>query len=95
MKGATGAGLDRQRLLGQRVTIRARRGGERLQPDSSRPRRTVKNLLQEAGLPPWRRDRLPYIYCGEDLACVPGVAIDFRFRAGEGRPGIVPTWREL
>jgi tRNA(Ile)-lysidine synthetase-like protein len=39
-----------------------RRGGERLQPDVCRPRRTLRNLLQETGIPPWERDRLLLLY---------------------------------
>ena len=90
-----GAGLSVARLQDGAVTVRARQGGERLQPDANRPRRTVKNLLQEAGMPAWQRERLPFIYCGETLACVPGVAIEYRFRAQPGEASIVPLWREL
>ena len=94
MEPARGAGLSVARLQAEPVTIRARQGGERLQPDAERPRRTVKNLLQEARMPPWRRERLPLIFCGEALACVPGVAIDSRFRARRGEASILPEWRE-
>lgn len=87
-----GEGLSLARLQGAPVTIRSRRGGERLQPDANRPRRTVKNLLQEAGLPPWERERVPFIYCGDALVCVPGVAIDWRFRAREGEVSVAPQW---
>ena len=54
--------------------MRLRAGGERLQPDARRPRRTLKNLFQEAGVPPWERDRLPLLFCGDDLVWVPGSA---------------------
>ncbi len=88
-----GDGLSAARLADAPITIRARQGGERLQSEANRPRRTVKNLLQEARLPPWQRERLPFIYCGEVLACIPGVAVDWRFRAGKGEASIVPSWR--
>jgi tRNA(Ile)-lysidine synthase len=83
-----------QRLQSADVTICRRRGGERLQPDEKRPRRTVKNLLQEARIPPWQRDRLPFIYCGDVLACVPGLGVDWRFRARPGEASVLPSWRE-
>lgn len=35
--------------------------GERLQPDGAARRRSLKNLCQEAGLPPWLRERMPLI----------------------------------
>lgn len=72
--------------------VRLRSGGERLQPDPQRPRRTLKNLFQEAGVPPWERDRLPLLFRGEDLVWVPGLGIDARFRAATGRAGVVPQW---
>ena len=93
MSRTRGHGLSLARLSDGPVTIRARAGGERLQPASGRPRRTVKNLLQEAGLAPWERARLPYIYCGEQLVCVPGVAVDYRFQARSDEPAVVPLWR--
>ena len=95
MTHGCGAGLSAAKLQRAAVTIRRRRGGECLQPDPRRPRRTVKNLLQEAGIPPWQRERLPFIYCGDTLACVPGAGVDYRFRAGSGEPSIAASWREL
>jgi tRNA(Ile)-lysidine synthase len=90
-----GEGMSAVKLERSAVTIRQRRGGERLQPDERRPRRTVKNLLQEAGIPPWQREQLPFIYCGDVLACVPGIGVDYRFRAGHGEPSIAASWREI
>jgi tRNA(Ile)-lysidine synthase len=92
MARGRGTGLSAARLKAERVTVRARRGGERLQTDPRRPRRTVKNLLQEARIPPWQRERLPFIYCGDTLACIPGVAIDYRYRAQRGEASIVAVW---
>ena len=77
----------------QPLNVRLRSGGERLQPDARRPRRTLKNLFQEAGVPPWERERLPLLYRGDDLVWVPGLGIDARFQAPSGTPGLVPQWR--
>lgn len=88
-----GAGLSIARLQSARVTVRVRAGGERLQPDATRPTRTVKNLLQEARVPAWERERLPCIYSGDLLACVPGVATDHRFSGRRGEPTVLPAWR--
>ncbi|KPK07530.1 MAG: hypothetical protein AMJ64_06435 [Betaproteobacteria bacterium SG8_39] len=89
-----GAGIDAARLGTGVVSVRLRRGGERLQPDPRRPRRTLKNLFQEAGIPPWQRDRLPLLYCGEALVWVAGLGVDCRYSAAAGAPGIVPEWRD-
>jgi len=75
------------------LSVRLRSGGERLQPDPRRPRRTLKNLFQEAGVPPWERENLPLLFSGDDLVWVPGVGIDARFQAPPGAQGLVPEWR--
>ena len=75
------------------LSVRLRSGGERLQPDPRRPRRTLKNLFQEAGVPPWERERLPFLYSGNELVWVPGLGIDARFQAQASMQGIVPVWQ--
>jgi len=72
------------------LVVRLRSGGERLQPHPRRPRRTLKNLFQEAGVPSWQRDRLPLLYCGEELVWAAGLGVDARFQG----PGVVPEWKE-
>jgi tRNA(Ile)-lysidine synthase len=74
------------------LSVRMRSGGERLQPDPKRPRRTLKNLFQEAGIPPWQRERLPLLFSGDDLVWVPGLGIDARFQATAGTQGLLPEW---
>jgi len=44
------------------LTVRWRRGGERLSPRRSGPRRALKNLLQEAHVPVAERGRLPLLF---------------------------------
>ncbi len=85
-----GQGIRMRSFLEKPFAIRPRRGGEKLQPDAKRPRRTLKNLFQESGVPPWQRDALPLLFCGEDLVWVPGVGIDTRYQASPGEPGLLP-----
>jgi tRNA(Ile)-lysidine synthase len=88
----SGGGVSRARLRGRAITIRLRKGGERLQPDCRRPRRSLKNLLQEARIPPWDRERLPLIFCGEQLVWAPGIGVDCAFQAGRGEAALRPAW---
>lgn len=45
----------------------ARRGGERiLLPDRGEHHRTLKHVLQELGIPPWERARMPLLSTGEN-----------------------------
>jgi tRNA(Ile)-lysidine synthase len=84
-----GQGLSLARLTAAPVTIRLRQGGERLRPDCFRPTRSLKNLLQEAGMPPWQRQRLPLLFSGEKLAFVPGIGVDCECQAKEDEPGVI------
>lgn len=54
--------------------VRFRRGGERYRPGPLRPSRDLKTLLQEAGLPPWERARLPLVFAGDELVALAGLA---------------------
>ena len=83
-----GAGISLEKLQHAPVTIRLRHGGESLRPRTNSPVRTLKNLLQEHQVPPWQRDRLPLFFCGEELVCVPGVAVAAAYQATAGETGI-------
>ena len=90
---ARGRGIDRRHLKDKSLQVRLRSGGERLKPDAHRPRRTLKNLFQEAGVPPWQRDRLPLLYCGDALVWVAGLGVDADYVSAGRAPGILPDWR--
>jgi tRNA(Ile)-lysidine synthase len=89
---ADGAGIDLRRIAEAPLHVRTRAGGERLQLAHDRPRRALKSILQEAGLPPWERQRLPLVYCGDNLAAVAGIGVDVTFAAPAGMPGITLDW---
>jgi tRNA(Ile)-lysidine synthase len=92
LKPTVGRGLAAAALDAGDVEVRIRRGGERFRPDAARPRRELKTLLQESGIPPWERERLPLLYCGGRLAWVPGIGIEAGLRARPGERGIEPAW---
>lgn len=87
-----GCGIDLAGLHQAPVVLRLRQGGERLRPDAGRPRRRVKDLFQESNVPPWVRDRLPFLWSGPHLVWVPGLGIDQRFQARAGAPSVMPHW---
>jgi tRNA(Ile)-lysidine synthase len=91
-KPEEGRGLSVSRLRSAPVSIRLRRGGERLRPGEGRPSRTLKNLMQERGVPPWRRAALPLVYCGETLVSVPGVGNEAGWQAARGERGMIVSW---
>jgi tRNA(Ile)-lysidine synthase len=76
---ATGENLDWQDLMdmgirlenpNQALTLRFRQGGERIRIAPNRAHRKLKHLMQETGIPPWERDRIPLIYEGDRLLAV-------------------------
>ncbi|MEM7050185.1 MAG: tRNA lysidine(34) synthetase TilS [Acidobacteriota bacterium] len=82
------AGLALPIEPGDIVTVRNRRSGDRLQPLGSSGRRKLKDLLIDRQVPRHDRDRIPLLCLGEDsrqIAWVPGVTMDDRFRIGDQR----------
>lgn len=93
MARGRGRGISLARLTSAPVTVRSRHGGERLQPECARPRRSLKNMLQEARLPPWLRSRVPLLYSGRRLVWVAGIGTESSFEAQAGEISVVPEWR--
>ncbi|MBB3225528.1 tRNA(Ile)-lysidine synthase [Luteibacter sp. Sphag1AF] len=54
------------------LTVRVRRGGERLKPVGDRHTRELRDLFQGGAMPPWLRPRCPLIHDGETLVAVAG-----------------------
>ena len=71
-----------------RVTVRSRSGGELIKLGEPAFHKAVKKLLQESGVPPWRREAIPLLYIDDRLAAVwnLAVAVDFRARGGPPIP---------
>jgi tRNA(Ile)-lysidine synthase len=76
------------------ITIRFREGGEKFQPDCKRPRRTLKNLLQEANITPWERVRLPLVFCNEQLIFVPKIGVACEFQNKTDEIGLTLEWQK-
>jgi tRNA(Ile)-lysidine synthase len=68
--------LSKIASLGPTLTVRARRGGERLRPVRAGARRTLKSLLQEARVPRALRSRLPLVFAGDRLIAASGLWAD-------------------
>jgi tRNA(Ile)-lysidine synthase len=52
----------------------------------------LKTLLQEGGVPPWERERLPLVYCAGKLVAVPGIGVAAGARAAAGERGWALSW---
>ncbi len=88
-----GAGLACARVRAPGLNLRLRQGGEKLRLQARGSTRSLKNLLQEAQLAPWERERLPLIYCADALVAVPGLGVASGWEAGAGEAGWLINWR--
>ena len=75
---------------GDTLTVAYRQGGERCRL-RGRPEKSVKRLLQEAGVAPWLRDRYPLLYLGDELVCLPGIGVAAA-RGTQDAAGIAVQW---
>ncbi|HED15725.1 MAG TPA: tRNA lysidine(34) synthetase TilS, partial [Gammaproteobacteria bacterium] len=75
------------------ISVRYRSGGESFRPAGHAHHRSLKNLFQEWGVPPWQRSRIPLLYVDEELAAVIGYSIGASYVAGADEPGYVLQWQ--
>ena len=88
-----GEGIALRHIETRKLTIRYRQGGETIRPEENRPTRRLNALLQTVGMPPWQRARLPLLFLDTDLAMLPDIAVDIRFKAKPDEMGLQVSWR--
>ena len=86
-----GAGLRSDSI--ERLQVRFRRGGERCQPAGREHSNSLKKLLQEFGLEPWWRERVPLFYVDEQLVAVGDLWVCEGWQAGPEIEGLKITWQ--
>jgi tRNA(Ile)-lysidine synthase len=75
-------GLIDAAALPDAVTVRMRRGGERLRPRRGGPSRSLKRLLQQALIPLAERQQLPLVFAGDELVAAADLWVDARWQPG-------------
>jgi tRNA(Ile)-lysidine synthase len=70
-----------------------RQGGERIRPAGDPHTRELRNLFQQAQMPPWRRDACPLLYADGELVAVADRWISAGGAARFDRAGAQPRWR--
>lgn len=74
------------------LDVRLRRGGERIKPAGDPHTREVRDLFQQARVPPWVRARCPMIHAGDELIAVADAWISERGAALFATGGGLPRW---
>ena len=77
-----------------KVEVRFREGGERCRPIGRNKSQTLKRLLQEYSVPPWKRSRLPLIYVNGRLAAVADLWVCGKFSTKKKYRGISFKWKD-
>lgn len=84
----TGRGLSLARLAGKDIHVRLRQGGETCRLPGRTHHHKLKKLLQEEGVVPWLRNRLPLLFVGHELAAVGDQWVCEPFVAHADEPGM-------
>jgi tRNA(Ile)-lysidine synthase len=79
------------RLFKKHCLVRFRAGGEQFRPAGGR-KKPLKKWLQETGIPPWMRSRLPLVFCANQLVWVPGIGCAEELLARAGEEGRIIRW---
>lgn len=83
---------DQRARLPAPLTVRLRRGGERIKPAGDAHTRELRDLFQQAMLPPWRRLACPLLYERDELVAVADRWISARGRELFDAAGSLPHW---
>jgi tRNA(Ile)-lysidine synthase len=73
------------------LCLRWQMEGQSFKP-AGRPTRPLKKWWQDAGVPPWWRERTPLLYAGDQLLAVPGIGVAEGFQAANGDRGWRAVW---
>lgn len=88
----TGDGLSAARIRDRRVTVRFRRGGEQLLLPGRVHHHPLRKYLNECGVPPWWRVRLPLVYVDDEIAAVANLIVCAPFAARDGEASLRLSW---
>jgi len=87
--GVGDKGIDPTKWQNGKIEIRFRQGGERCQLAGRKHTHSLKKLLQDKGVPPWQRGRIPLIYIDNQLAAVIDLWVCEPFLSPNNQPGII------
>lgn len=78
---------------GEAWTVRMRKQGDGVALSERSGHVALKNIFQQANIPPWLRNTWPLVLCNDDLVCVAGVATAKAFTVATGESGLVCQWK--
>lgn len=79
--------------LAEPLQMRLRHGGERIKPAGDTHTRELRDLFQQAQMPPWRREACPLLYLDDELIAVADLWASDRGVTLFAAAGALPRWR--
>lgn len=89
-KQVLGEGLS-EKTMSKALSIRFRCGGERIVLSGQQQHKTLKHLFQQWQVPTWQRDRIPLLFCNNELVAIVGYVYAEGYTATEHETGFMPT----
>ena len=84
-----GIGIKKDMISSDSVEVKYRQGGEHIKPSGRSHTHELKKLLQEEGVLPWLRDRIPLIFYDNDLIAVGDLWVEDKYAA----IALEPSWK--
>lgn len=89
-KPTAGQGLS-SKAISSGLKIQFRRGGEQIVLTGQEQHKSLKHLFQQWQIPTWQRDRIPLLFCDDQLVAVVGYATANAYSATGQEQGFIPT----
>ncbi|MGH8163924.1 MAG: tRNA lysidine(34) synthetase TilS, partial [Rhodanobacteraceae bacterium] len=83
---------DHTTQLDPPLSLRFRRGGEHIKPVGDSHTRELRDLFQQANIPPWQREHIPLIYSQDELLAVGDYWFSEAGKASFERIGTQPVY---
>ena len=80
-------------IVGEIWTIRMRQEGDGVALSERSGHVALKNIFQQANIPPWLRNTWPLVLCNDEIACVASVATAKAFTVAPGEMGLLCQWK--
>jgi tRNA(Ile)-lysidine synthase len=79
-------GISKALWNNSKVSIKFRKGSEKIKLPKRAGSHSLKNLYQEKAIPPWERNAIPLIYINDQLAAIADlwISVDFYDESKEG-----------
>jgi tRNA(Ile)-lysidine synthase len=87
-------GISKKKWHSSPVTIKYRRGGEKIKLPARKGHHSLKKLFQEANIPPWERDKIPLVYFKETLVAIADLWISAEVFESKNTECYLLKWRQ-